>query len=84
MRKTLVSATLTAISLHAGAAVSQCKGGDQLYGSLCITKPMANLIACIGSTGGNRSELVSLVGANEGRSGEESASAAVIALAFQR
>lgn len=76
-RKKLVGATLTAISLHAAAAAPQCKSDEQLYGSLCIDKPWANLIACIESTGGNRSELISIIGANEGKSTEGSASAAV-------
>lgn len=37
---------------------------------------MANLIACIESTGGNRSEIISIVGAKEGKSSEGSVSAA--------
>lgn len=77
MRKKLVGATLLVVSLHAAATPLQCKGDDQLYGTLCITKPMADLIACIESTGGNRSELISIVGANEGKSAEGSASASV-------
>jgi len=39
----------------------QCAAGEQLYHGNCVGKPMANYLVCVENTGGNASEIMSII-----------------------
>jgi hypothetical protein len=47
--------------LHSAPSNAQCRGDDQPYGTRCISKQMSDYLACVESTGGNRSAISSIV-----------------------
>lgn len=76
-KKLAVAGISIAASLCVESAFAQCKGDDQPYLGRCISKYMSDYIACVESTGGNRSEIDSLIQNSNGTDIGGGASASV-------
>lgn len=77
MKYTTVFTILFTTALQATTCMAQCRGDDQPYANRCISKQMSDYIACVESTGGNRSEIGSII-QNSGNSDSAAAAAAAL------